>query len=229
MDLFQQLHVTSRQELRDLLTTITEELEEPILEKIDQLLLSERFLIPGIPTLENEQQLQIFKGDMTQLECDAYVNPANNGGLGCFQKDHKCLDNILHAKAGPRLRIACRKILQGRILPTGNCISTPGFCLHCKYVIHTVGPSAANNEPLNWNLFAKAYLSSLEEAVKLGCKSIAFPCISTGIFKYPKREAATMAKTLVEQWQEKRKRRGEFIPLVIFCVFTKEDEEAYNL
>jgi len=136
--------------------------------------------------------INIVKCDITTLNVSAIVNPANTGGLGCFQPSHKCLDNIIHRRAGPRLRDECRKILQtlGTQLETPKCIITHGYKLPCKYVIHVAGPDASQSNVLDFPMLLKCYDSCIKMAQDHNLPEIAFPCISTGLFGYPEKQTA---------------------------------------
>jgi O-acetyl-ADP-ribose deacetylase (regulator of RNase III) len=144
-------------------------------------------IIPKINGIDINLQshITIITCDITQLNVDIIVNPANKDGLGCFNVDHKCLDNVIHRKSGPRLRNACRNLLLGHKLQVAQPIITCAFKLPCKYVIHVVGPNAHEDSTLDFDILVMCYINSIELARKINCKTIAFPCISTGLFGYP--------------------------------------------
>lgn len=108
-----------------------------------------------------------LKDDITLINVDAIVNPANKNGLGCFQKNHKCLDNIIHRNARPRLRDECRKILKGHLLDTPTCMITGGYKLPCKNIIHVAGPNFYEDGILNFPLLIKCYDNAIEMAIRL--------------------------------------------------------------
>ena len=171
--------------------------------------------------------LYLWQGDITTLKCDAIVNAANSGMTGCYAPCHNCIDNIIHTMAGFQLRNACHYIManQGYPEPTGNAKITPGFNLPCKYVLHTVGPIITEGvTPEDVRLLASCYRSCLSLAAENGCKSVAFCCISTGVFRFPKKEAAAIALVTVQDFLNS----GADDMKVIFNVFTDEDEAIYR-
>ena len=135
--------------------------------------------------------IKIIQGDITTLVVDAIVNAANQVMLGGGG-----VDGAIHRAAGPELYEACLKVPEvrpGVRCPTGEARITPGFRLPAKFVIHTVGPvycDGLHGEP---EKLATCYRNSLALAAENGCKSIAFPCISTGVYGYPKEAAAQIA------------------------------------
>ena len=140
--------------------------------------------------------IYLWLGDITTLRCDAIVNAANSGMTGCYQPCHNCIDNCIHTYAGIQLRNACAEIMakQGYEEPTGRAKITPAFNLPCRYVLHTVGPIV--NGPLSAEheaLLMSCYRSCLELAAENGIGSIAFCCISTGLFGFPQLRAAEIA------------------------------------
>lgn len=174
-----------------------------------------------------EPELYIWQGDITTLRVDAVVNAANSGLLGCFRPNHSCIDNIIHTMAGIELRLKCAEIMetQGHEEPTGKAKLTPAYHLPCKYVIHTVGPIVDGQlTPEHCRMLASCYRSCLDAAEAQNCGSIAFCCISTGVFAFPQREAAEIAVQTVKGW--KRERSSGIS--VIFNVFKDEDLEIYR-
>ena len=171
--------------------------------------------------------LYLWKGDITTLACDAIVNAANSGMTGCYVPCHNCIDNCIHTYAGVRLRNTCAEIMarQGYEEPTGQAKITPAYNLPCRYVIHTVGPivqgrlTGRHREQL-----ASCYRSCLALAAENGCESIAFCCISTGVFGFPKQEAAEIAVQTVEDWKTEKNSAVK----VIFNVFGDEDLAIYR-
>lgn len=171
--------------------------------------------------------LYLWQGDITLLECDAIVNAANSQMLGCFQPLHTCIDNCIHSFAGLSLRNACNDIMkqQGHEEPTGGAKITPAFNLPCRYVIHTVGPIVGGRlTERHCALLESCYRSCLELAEQNGCGSIAFCCISTGVFGFPQREAAEIAVSTVKAYQAETDSKMN----VIFNVFKNDDLLIYQ-
>ena len=158
--------------------------------------------------------MKLLKEDITRLEVDVIVNAANKTLLGGGG-----VDGAIHRAAGPELLAECRT-LKG--CETGEAKITKGYNLPAKYVIHTVGPvwrGGVKDEP---SLLASCYRTSLELAVKQGCKSIAFPNISTGIYGFPKAQAAEIALHSTKKFLENT-------PYNIEVQFVCFDEENYAL
>ncbi|WP_432524013.1 macro domain-containing protein [Kineococcus sp. SYSU DK006] len=169
----------------------------------------------------------LWRGDITTLAADAIVNAANSALLGCFHPGHACIDNAIHAAAGPGLRADCATIMaaQGYPEPTGTAKVTRGHHLPARYVLHTVGPIV--DGPLQQRherALTAAYRSCLDVAAEVGARTVAFCSISTGVFGYPKAPAAHTALTTVAEWLQARP--GVF-DLVVFDVFSPSDENLY--
>jgi O-acetyl-ADP-ribose deacetylase (regulator of RNase III) len=160
--------------------------------------------------------LRAIKADITKLEVDAIVNAANSSLLGGGG-----VDGAIHRAAGPDLVHACR-LLGG--CKTGEAKITAGFRLPAKHIIHTVGPvwrGGANGEA---ELLASCYRESIRLAIEHSCASIAFPCISTGIFGYPLEAAAALAINTVQVALSKNNGLDD----VIFCCFSEQDLDIYE-
>lgn len=174
-----------------------------------------------------EGDIYLWQGDITTLECGAIVNAANSAMLGCFRPLHNCIDNCIHTAAGLQLRNYCNDLMkkQGHEEPTGSAKLTPGFNLPARFVIHTVGPIADGRpSEKHRRQLASCYTSCLELADKNGIESIAFCCISTGVFGFPQREAAAIAVKTVKNY---KKLTGSGIKIV-FNVFRDDDLEIYK-
>lgn len=172
-----------------------------------------------------EKNIYLWKGDITTLKCGAIVNAANSGMTGCYRPCHNCIDNCIHTFAGVRLRLKCAEIMkaQGHEEPTGTAKITPAYNLPCQYVIHTVGPIVQGRlTEKHCELLKSCYQSCLELAILNGIKSIAFCCISTGVFGFPQDKAAEIAVQTVREFLKTHEIE------VIFNVFTEKDYEIYN-
>ena len=156
------------------------------------------------------------------------VNAANSQGLGCFVPCHKCIDNQIHTMAGVGLRLACNEIMKKKDyqLKTGEAIITKGYNLPAKYVIHTVGPIIYDKvTQLEEQQLADCYINSLQLAMDNGIRTIAFPCISTGEFRFPKEQASKVAIATVDDFL---KHNSDKFEKVVFNVFTEEDYRIYE-
>ena len=168
--------------------------------------------------------IQLWQGDITRLKVDAIVNAANAQALGCWLPLHNCIDNCIHSAAGVQLRRECAGIMQGRLLKTGDAIITKGYNLPARHVIHTVGPVIESGFPTKEQeeQLAQCYRSCLNLAQENNLESIAFCCISTGVFHFPNERAAEIAVSTVKSHQPKR------LKTVIFNVFIDKDYDIYK-
>lgn len=174
-----------------------------------------------------EEGIYLWQGDITTLRCDAIVNAANSGMTGCYQPCHNCIDNCIHTYAGIQLRNACAEIMekQGYEEPTGRAKITPAFNLPCKYVLHTVGPIVQGHlTKRHEELLASCYRSCLELADENDVKSVAFCCISMGVFMFPNERAAEIAVQIVRDYRREKNSGIE----VIFNVWKDVDYEIYR-
>lgn len=176
---------------------------------------------------KDDQALILWQGDITRLRVDAIVNAANSQMLGCFQPLHSCIDNAIHSAAGIQLRDICNRMMmkQGHPETTGKAKITPGFNLPARYVIHTVGPVIPDGEPTREQCaqLASCYHECLQLADRNGLESIAFCCISTGVFRFPNKLAAEIAVREVKSFMNQAK----YIRHVIFNVFKDQDRDIY--
>lgn len=159
--------------------------------------------------------IRIIKSDITKLKLDCIVNAANKSLLGGGG-----VDGAIHSAAGPKLLEECRKL--------GGCKSgeakiTNGYNLPAKYVIHTVGPIYGST-PNEKKVLKNCYMNSLNIAKSKNLKSIAFPSISTGVYGYPKKEAAMIAISSIKEW----KKKNNYNINVIICCFDNLTEEIYS-
>ena len=181
----------------------------------------------SLPACPGDPHLVLWQGDITTLRCDAIVNAANSQLLGCFSPCHGCIDNIIHTMSGVQLRLACDELMraQGHEEPTGQAKITPGFNLPARYVLHTVGPIIDDEvTERDEALLASCYRSCLELANQNGLRSVAFCCISTGVFRFPPDRAAGIAVRAVKEFL-----RGETsVRRVIFNVFKDSDLAIYR-
>ncbi len=177
----------------------------------------------------SDPRLVLWQGDITLLAADAVVNAANSQMLGCFVPGHFCIDNAIHTFAGVQLRLECARLmeLQGHAEPTGRAKVTPAYNLPSRHIVHTVGPIASGApSETDRALLASCYRSCLEAADALGCATLAFCCISTGVFGFPQKEAAAIALATVRAWLDAHPLTS--VARVIFNVFTPEDLRIYQ-
>ena len=231
-ELYGQDIVSQRRLLRSLMNLrMPEPLSRDFLKVQDELLGEEReekgIVDPDdLPTI-GDQNIALWQGDITRLSAGAIVNAANSALLGCFVPCHGCIDNAIHSAAGLQLRDECEKIMrrQGFEEPAGQAKITKGYNLPAEYVIHTVGPIVQTEPTENdREVLISCYRSCLELAVSKKLRSIAFCCISTGVFQYPSRQAAQAAIDTVRDFL-KRDKSGI---RVVFDVFTDSDRELYE-
>lgn len=180
-----------------------------------------------IPAVASDDRIALWQGDITTLAVDAIVNAANMKLLGCFIPGHHCIDNAIHTFAGMQLRLACAEIMQRQAHdePVGTAKVTPAFNLPSRFIVHTVGPQT-NGMPTRdqETELAHCYTACLNAAADRGCESIAFCCISTGEFRFPRDLAARIAIDTVRTWVDTDGR----IKQVVFNVFSDEDERVYR-
>jgi O-acetyl-ADP-ribose deacetylase (regulator of RNase III) len=165
--------------------------------------------------------IRIIKGDITKVPVDAVVNAANSSLLGGGG-----VDGAIHRAGGPEILEECRKIRarQGGC-GTGEAVITTAGKLPAKYVIHTVGPVWRGGGQGEENLLANAYRNSLRLAVEKGCRSVAFPNISTGVYGYPLQQAARVVHRTVKGFLEER---ADSLQEILFVCFDEENYRLYN-
>lgn len=192
----------------------------------------------GIVTLSDlpgmRDGLTLWQGDITRLAVDAIVNAANSQMLGCFIPMHTCIDNCIHTFAGIQLRQECnRQMNQLRMRyginyeqPTAVPMLTDGYNLPAKKIVHIVGPIVQGSlTPALEKDLADCYRNTLDLCAENGLKSVAFCCISTGVFHFPNKRAAQIAVETVSNWMAKH---PGSIERVIFNVFKDEDKRYYE-
>ena len=227
-----------RRILRSLMNIrMPKKLDDSVLAVQDEYL-RERIRENGIVTLSDipvlRADMSIWQGDITRLSVDAIVNAANSQMLGCFVPMHTCIDNCIHTFAGVQLRAECnRQMNQLRIRygrdyeqPTAVPMLTDGYNLPAKKIVHIVGPIVEGRltKLLEQDL-ANCYLNTLDLCAENDLRSVAFCCISTGVFRFPNRRAAEIAVETVSKWLNEHK--GQ-IDRVIFNVFKDEDKAYYE-
>lgn len=182
--------------------------------------------ITDVNTLkEIEDNIILWQGDITTLKCDIIVNAGNNQGLGCFNPNHICIDNVIHTNAGMRLRLECNNILKGKEISNGEIIVCNAYNLPSKKVITTVGPQVLKTVTKQNEIdLSNCYKNALEYAIKNGYKSIAFPSIATGLFDYPIEKAKVIAYNSVKKVLNKYETNIK----VIFNVFSESDYNEYK-
>ena len=204
---------------------------EPQALRVQNEYLREAIREKGITSIKDlspaEDGIYLWRGDITTLECDAIVNAANSGMTGCWVPCHNCIDNCIHTYAGVQLRQECAELMeaQGHEEPTGQAKLTRAYNLPCRYVIHTVGPIVNGRlTKKHEQQLASCYRSCLQTAEENGINSIAFCCISTGVFGFPQKRAAEIAVETVRECQAAAKSKIE----VIFNVFKADDHKIYR-
>ena len=193
-------------------------------------MIRERGITDGdsLPPAASDPRLVLWQGDIASLRCDAIVNAANSALLGCWQPCHSCIDNIIHSFAGVQLRIKCSELMeaQGHEEETGKAKITPAYNLPSKFVLHTVGPIILGElEEEDCRLLADCYRSCLSLAAENGLRSVAFCCISTGVFRFPPERAAEIAVKTVKAFLNHSETS---LKRVIFNVFKDSDWEIYS-
>lgn len=175
------------------------------------------------------EHVALWKGDLTTLRAGAIVNAANSAMLGCRVPGHACIDNVIHAVAGPGLRAECAEYMASRDdrpEETGRALLTGGYHLPAEHVIHTVGPiveGALTDE--HRELLASSYRSVLAVAGEAGLDSVGLCSVSTGVFGYPKEEAAPLVLATIEAWLALHPQSQMRI---VICAFADVDVAVYD-
>ncbi|WP_139738420.1 macro domain-containing protein [Actinomyces wuliandei] len=201
--------------------------------------------LPRVASSGPLSAVALWQGDITRLRAGAVVNAANSALLGCRVPGHACIDNAIHAAAGPWLRNACAEHVgaQGAPEPTGTAVLTPGFSLPAQAVVHTVGPVVSGGEPTEEDarLLASCYRSCLEATWSAGLGSIALCSVSTGAFGYPVELAARVALREILDWLGEHEDGGEAAEagghavgggqgmLVVIDTFSQHDTQVYQV
>ena len=175
-----------------------------------------------------KDNLYVWQGDITTLRCDAIVNAANSQMTGCYIPGHACIDNCIHTYAGVQLRYDCFQKMQkqGFEEPTGQAKITPAYNLPCRYVLHTVGPIINGHlTKKDRDLLAGCYTSCLQLATNYHLESVAFCCISTGVFNFTNEKAAEIA---IASTTDFLKQNDTTVKKVVFNVFKENDKQIYE-
>lgn len=177
--------------------------------------------------IKNSNKIILYQGDITKLKIDIIVNAGNSDGLGCFNPCHECIDNQIHTFSGIKLRLECYEIMKKKkIINDGECIITNGYNLPCKKVITTCGPciekNVSDDDIKNLSL---CYFNSLDILVKEKLRSIAFPCISTGVFNFPREKACKIALESVDNFLSKY---NDCVDFVVFCLHSDKSVLLYK-
>ncbi len=206
--------------------------------KIQDDYLKERAKEKGIVKLSDipvaTEGISVWQGDITRLQVDAIVNAANSQMLGCFVPMHTCIDNCIHSFAGVELRAECNRKMEALRMkygktyeqPTAVPMLTDAYNLPARKVIHIVGPIVSDKltSKLEEEL-SDCYTNTLDICAENNLKSVAFCCISTGVFRFPGKRAAEIAVHTVKNWIKKNPGKTE---RVIFNVFKDEDRAIYE-
>ena len=205
---------------------------EEILALQDRLLWTstlERGIVDVAEIPELKYGILLWQGDISRLNADGIVNAANSSLLGCFLPGHACIDNVIHSYAGMQLRRDCARLMEKLGLDeedVGEAKITRAYNLPAKYVLHTVGPTIGYKPTDEQKMQLRScYNSCLNLADEMNLSSIAFCCISTGVFNFPRAEAAEIATGAALSW---KLHHPESKMKIIFNTFLPEDTEIYE-
>ena len=183
--------------------------------------------IVDVNKLAYVKNMTIFQGDITTLKIDAIVNAGNPMLLGSFEPCEPSVDNIIMSAGGLQIRQELNFLMnrQGHPEPNGKAKLTKGYNLPASYIIHTVGPMVIDRVSYHDKIdLMNCYKSSLSLAVENGFKAIAFCCISTGTFRFPRQLASKIAVKTVYDWLKEK----NFPIKVVFCVYNDQDRRFYE-
>ena len=187
----------------------------------------EHKLIVDVNKLAYVKNMCIFQGDITTLKVDAIVNAGNSMMLGSFEPCDSSIDNVIMSAGGLQIRQELNFLMnkQGHPEPNGKAKLTKGYNLPASYIIHTVGPMIVDRVSYHDKIdLMNCYKSCLELAVQNGFKTIAFCCIATGTFKFPRELASKMAVKTVSDWLKENNNPIK----VVFCVHNDFDRKLYE-
>jgi O-acetyl-ADP-ribose deacetylase (regulator of RNase III) len=179
-------------------------------------------------TIPHSAEFSLWIGDITRLEVDAIVNACNEQMLGCFSPMHTCIDNCIHTFASPRLRHDMGIIMdmQQCFEPTGIAKVTRAYLLPSRFVLHTVGPIfGQQSEQESVKLLAASYTNCLDLAVEVGARSVAFCCLSTGVFGFPNELASVVAVKTCAEWLDGH---PGTMDRIVFNCFSEKDAAFYR-
>ena len=189
----------------------------------------------GLSPVPSDERLILWQVDITTLRCDAIVNAANETMTGCWRWCHTCVDNLIQSYSGYQTRRDCAAYMEEMrrtkgeeyMQPTAVPMITSAYNLPSKYIIHVVGPIAVPFlKREHKKQLAECYRASLDLAAEHGCSSIAFCCISTGVFMFPQDKAAEIAVRTVKAWLDEHPE--SCMKKVIFNVFKDSDLRIYQ-
>ena len=186
-----------------------------------------------IKKIKNLNNIYLWKGDITKLAIDAIVNAGNSDGLGCFVPSHVCIDNQIHSEAGAGLRLECYEYMKkiNFILPDGEAMITNAYNLPCKKIIQTVGPCIEKGyQPSDRQIsdLENCYTNCLKLLLINNLYSIAFPAISTGLFGFPKKMAATIALKRIDEFISGLNKEEKEKIKVIINVYDDDNLKIYE-
>lgn len=187
----------------------------------------EHKVIVDVNKLAYSKNMTIFQGDITTLKVDAIVNAGNSRLLGSFEPCDSSIDNIIMSAGGLQIRQELNYLMtkQGHPEPNGQAKITKGYNLPASYIIHTVGPLILDKVSYHDKIdLINCYKSSLKLALESGLKTVAFCCISTGTFRFPRDLASKIAVTTVNDWLKE----NNYPIKVIFCVYNDFDRKLYE-